>query len=50
MRRRFDLATLQKPGVYVVYHAALGNERRVNVDDFGYWRGWRGWGATRELS
>jgi hypothetical protein len=29
------------PDVYVLYHVALGQEQRVNVDDFGYWRRWR---------
>jgi len=29
------------PDVYVLYHVALGQERRVNVDDFGYSRRWR---------
>ena len=31
----------ENPDVHVLYHVALGEERRVNVDDFGYWRRWR---------
>jgi len=32
--------------LYVLYHASLSTERYVDVDDFGYWGRWRGWGST----
>jgi hypothetical protein len=29
------------PDVYVLYHVALSEERRIDVDEFGYTRRWR---------
>jgi hypothetical protein len=31
-----------RPDLYVVYHTALRTARKVHVDDYGYWRRWRG--------
>lgn len=34
--------TEDEPDVYVLYHVALNQDRRISVDDFGYWNRWRG--------
>lgn len=41
----------ENPDVFVVYHVALDQDRRVQVDDFGYWGRWRGpwYGAEVEV-
>ena len=46
MRAELEAAGLTKtdeaPDVYVLYHVALNQDRRIQVDDFGYWNRWRG--------
>ncbi len=34
--------TEDEPDVYVLYHVALKQDRRISVDDFGYSHRWRG--------
>ncbi|MCP3979650.1 MAG: DUF4136 domain-containing protein [bacterium] len=52
---RLEASGLRKvdaePDVFVLYHAAVDNEQRVDIDDYGYWgrRPW-GWGGTSSVN